>query len=229
MTPLEATFAALVLAALGRWVTRIAKRVMFPWRAWRQVPDPVAVRGEDSFWAAEVERLVRWLRNNTSESVVSTQGEVGRHLDAVRNYLVRIPDEVFEEIRSQIQTGHRDGDAIPAIADRVQAILTVTGSEIWPNRAQTIAVTEVNGAANAGWFAGAVEEQKQLGVPLFKKWIATHDSHTRSTHRQADGQIVPLLSPFIVGTSPLLYPGDKAGPPEEVINCRCTAAVVEGP
>lgn len=229
MTPPEATFAALVLAAIGRWLARVAKRVMFPWKNWGMAPDPLGVRSEDRFWSEEVDKLVDWLDDHTVQTVVSTQSEVRRHLDTVRNYLVRIPDEVFEQLRSEIQAGHRNGDSIPAIADKIQGILTVTGSEVWPNRAQTIAVTEVNGASNAGWFAGAVKEQQQLGVPLSKRWISTHDTHTRPDHVAADGQTVPLLSPFIVGTSTLLYPGDKSGPPEEVINCRCTAAVVEGP
>jgi uncharacterized protein with gpF-like domain len=200
---------------------------MFPWKSWGQAPDPIGFRSEDGFWGSEVDKLIGWLERNAVQSVVSTQGEVSRHLDAVRNYLVRIPDEVFEQVRAEIQTGHRNGDSIPAIADRVEKVLVVTGSENWANRAQTIAVTEVNGASNAGWFAGAVKEQQQLGRPLAKKWIATHDTHTRPDHREADGQTVPLLSPFIVGVSPMLYPGDKAGPPEEIINCRCTAAVVE--
>lgn len=228
MTGLEAAFAALVLAAFGRWLARVARRVMFPWQKWGQAPDPAGVRSEDDFWAAEVDTLISWLQEKAVGAPgFSTSGEVRRHLDAVRNFLVRVPDEVFEDIRRELIQGHNQGDSTKAIAQKIEGILNVSGSENWRNRAQTVAVTEVNGALNAGWFAGAVQQQAQLGQSLSKKWIATHDTHTRTDHRAADGQIVALLSPFIVGTSPLLYPGDKAGPPEEVINCRCTAAIVE--
>lgn len=241
MTGLESAFAALVLAALTRWLAKVARKVMFPWTAWRQVPDPQAALSEQAMWQGEVDRLVTWLRlhavtadratgdlNRASTTAVSTSAEVTRHLDAVRNLLVRIPQEVFNQIRGEIVDGHRNGDETATIAARIDDILRATGSDNWPNRASVIAVTEVNGASNAGWFAAAQVHQNFAGQPLSKKWVASHDTHVRPTHREADGQTVPLGSPFIVGTWPLLYPGDKNGPADEVINCRCTAVTVEG-
>lgn len=228
MTGLEVAFAALVLAALGRWLKRVAVHVMLPWKKWGQAPDPGGVRQEDEFWRGQVDDLMRWLEGHTvSGGGLSTSDEVRRHFDRVRNLLVRIPDEVFQDIRRELIQGYDQGQSTKAIAQKIQGVFDIHGSENWPNRAQVVAVTEVNGALNAGWFGGAVAQQSQLGKPLAKKWIATHDSHTRADHRQADGQTVALLSPFIVGESALMYPGDKAGPPEQVINCRCTAAVVE--
>lgn len=240
MTGLEAAFATLVLAALTRWLAKVARKVMFPWTAWRQVPDPQAALSEQAMWQGEVDRLVTWLRlhavtadratgdlNHASATAVSTSTEVTRHLAAVRNLLTRIPEEVFHDIRAEIIRGHENGDPIEAIAAKVDGILRISGSENWPNRAQVIAVTEVNGAANAGWFAAAQRMQQNLSEHLSKKWVASHDTHVRPTHREADGQTVPLGSPFIVGTWPLLYPGDKNGPAEEIVNCRCTAVTVE--
>lgn len=228
MTPLEVAFAALVLAAFGRWLSRVRKWVMLPWQQRGQTPDPGGISREDEFWRGQVDTLVEWLDEHAVVGEgFSTTSEVRSHLDTVRNLLVRVPDEIFEDIRRELVKGNDQGDSVRAIAEKVEGVLNVTGSENWPNRAQVIAVTEVNGALNAGWFGGAVAQQSQLGQSLAKKWIATHDSHTRPDHRAADGQTVPLLSPFIVGESALMYPGDKAGPPEQVINCRCTAAVVE--
>lgn len=227
MTGLEAAFAALVLAAFIRWLKRVRRWVF---AAGREYPAPAGVHFEDGFWRQEVDTLVTWLEGHAvAGEGFSTASEVRSHLDRVRNLLVRIPDEVFEDIRRELIKGNDQGDSTQAIADKIDGILDVSESENWRNRAQTVAVTEVNGALNAGWFGGAVAQQTQLGQPLAKKWIATHDSHTRADHRQADGQIVPLLSPFIVGESALMYPGDKAGPPEQIINCRCSAAIVEGP
>lgn len=534
MTGLEAAFAALVLAAVGRWLKRVAVAVMLPWKQWGHAPDPVGVRQHDSFWRSEVDGLVDWLQDNAvGGEGVSASGEVRRHLDTVRNLLVRVPDEVFEDIRRELVQGHNQGDPVRAIADKVERILDVSGSENWRNRAQTIAVTEclpgdavvdsaritavyrrryegqwvkvqteagsklsgtpnhpvltnrgwvnfgqldegdylicdrgkvqdgivpgdpdvqaapstiaqvfdalaavilparvrtgqpdfhgdgldgyvdvlrpdsplllgtfepicehrvqgvlegsdvqavllsaqchgfpvdlglraldrltkgaqghfgrlqdaddglpvdtealaqlaqgfasavqgddfvggqpvfngafassdlgclthgpvdalapqeapdgvgpvaessgdgadtqashiqldrvvsvivtdgfsghvynlttldgyfvsngvytgnTNGALNAGWYAGALEQQRQLGGSLMKRWIASRDTHVRPEHREADGQVVPLSSPFVVGGFPMLYPGDKSAPAHLVVNCRCTAAVVE--
>jgi hypothetical protein len=56
---------------------------------------------------------------------------------------------------------------------------------------------------------------------------STDDSRTRETHRLADGQRVALGQPFIVGGFELAFPGDPDGPPQEVIQCRCTMLLVE--
>lgn len=229
MTGLESAFAALVLAALTRWLARIVKKVMFPWTAWRQTPDPQAALSEQAMWQDEVDRLVTWLRRNTIQPQVSTSTEVTRHLAAVRNLLARIPQETFNDIREKIIQGYADGEPVETMAAKIDSILHVTGSENWPNRAQVIAITEVNSGANAGWFAAAQQHQDLAGEPLNKRWVASRDEHVRPEHRAADGQTVPLPSPFIVGGFPMLYPGDKSAPAHLLVGCRCTAVTVEGP
>jgi hypothetical protein len=56
---------------------------------------------------------------------------------------------------------------------------------------------------------------------------STDDHRTRSTHEIADGQRVPLASPFLVGGFQLAFPGDPSGPPQEIIQCRCVSLLVE--
>ena len=52
----------------------------------------------------------------------------------------------------------------------------------------------------------------------------------RETHAAAEKQTVGIDEPFIVGGAELMFPGDPAGPPEEVINCHCVQiAVLEMP
>jgi len=58
-----------------------------------------------------------------------------------------------------------------------------------------------------------------MGIELEKMWIAVLDNRTRHSHRQLDGVHVPLDETF---PNECRYPGDPAGPPEEVYNCRCS-------
>lgn len=233
MTPVEATFAALVLAALVKWVRRITKRVMFPWTEWGMLPDPSGVYSATEQWNDSVDVMVEWLDRNPVRDGWNSIPEhkpytanqfVQQHLAQVQNLLRNMPNEVFNEIRDEIAKGTANGDSTQTIAERINTILDANGQN-WKNRANVIAVTEVNGAYNAGWFASAQRAQSDLGTPMTKRWIASRDTHVRPTHKAADGQVRPLLTPFTVGTWPMQYPGDKAGPPEEVINCRCTAVL----
>ncbi|QGZ16703.1 MuF-like minor capsid protein [Microbacterium phage Dewdrop] len=54
-----------------------------------------------------------------------------------------------------------------------------------------------------------------------KRWVTRHDDHVRYTHRQADGQTVPVDQPFIVGGARLMYPGEREALYGEIVNCRC--------
>lgn len=58
-----------------------------------------------------------------------------------------------------------------------------------------------------------------------KTWTTVGDKKVRPTHRQADGQTVPIREPFTVGSSMLQYPSDTSMGAEikEVVNCRCSA------
>jgi len=93
------------------------------------------------------------------------------------------------------------------------------------NRAEKIMRTEmhrVNQIASQARLEQLVEQRPQI----MKQWVATIDARTRRTHRMADGQIKKIDQPFIVGGHELMFPGDPAGPPEEVINCRCQSIMI---
>ncbi|WP_426332682.1 phage minor head protein [Paenibacillus silvae] len=89
-------------------------------------------------------------------------------------------------------------------------------------RAQRVSRTMSTAAANGG----KLEGWKQSDIAKGKKWRSAAGTRTRKTHRKANGQIVALDKPFKVGSSKLMYPGDTAGDPEEIINCRCTMQLV---
>ena len=88
---------------------------------------------------------------------------------------------------------------------------------VWQTRATLIARTEATGASNFGGLQAFVLE----GVAT-KVWLAALGGRTRPTHAAASDQEVKLDKPFIVGGALMQYPGDPAGPIQEVANCRCT-------
>ena len=96
----------------------------------------------------------------------------------------------------------------------------------WHYLARRIARTETMGAVNAGTWTGAVVYAQESGATRFKQWLATDDQRVRDSHRHADGQLRPLTEAFSVGGHDLQYPGEPIGPAHEVIQCRCTLAIL---
>jgi uncharacterized protein with gpF-like domain len=60
-----------------------------------------------------------------------------------------------------------------------------------------------------------------LGVVTKKEWVSKFDAKTRQAHREAHGQVVGMQERFNVGGEMLSRPGDPAGSPGNIINCRC--------
>lgn len=147
------------------------------------------------------------------------------YLDGVKNRMSQTPDSVFTQITEKVRQGASEGWAPDELAAHIDGILSDSGTPNWPGRAMVVARTEAIGAYNAGTHAGFLAYAAQEGGQWEHSWLATHDDHTRPTHARrtgADGQRVPLGQPFIVGGFALAYPGDPAGPPQEVVQCRCS-------
>lgn len=142
------------------------------------------------------------------------------YLEQATNRLVAIGDTAWAAARESLVDGFTIGEPVEDLAARVQEALGVA-----ENRAVTIARTEVVSASNAGSYLG-VQSLGEFG-PEQKQWLATGDARTRESHLDADGQTVGLDEWFTVGGYDLEYPGDPYGPPEEVVNCRCTILYVE--
>lgn len=88
--------------------------------------------------------------------------------------------------------------------------------------AHRIARTEIQSSRNRAVHEQMVNEQVEL-----KQWLTMTDELVRGNkptdnadHVILEGIIVPVDEPFPNG---LMYPGDKNGPIEEWINCRCTS------
>jgi len=88
-------------------------------------------------------------------------------------------------------------------------------------RAELIARTETTYVTNEAAKANAEE----TGLELVKIWIATLDNRTRDAHRAMHGKPpIDAHEKFTVGGRQMDKPGDPAGGPANVCNCRCVVA-----
>jgi len=133
-------------------------------------------------------------------------------------------DETFLEIQEILADSVKDGLTVQQMIDRLADSAMLSDS-----RAERIARTEVIGALNEGKLDG----YRSTGLIEKKEWLATMDDRTRGndprdpfSHLAADGEIVNLDEPFVRTGENLQFPGDPAGSPANIINCRCTVLPV---
>lgn len=143
-----------------------------------------------------------------------------------RNALARVADEVYTRVKTQVAKAVHTGTSGVDLAAIIEGIFDTTATPYWANRATVIARTETIGALNGGRYDGHMAVAGRLGGAFERIWVSTLDTRTRPTHVAAEGQRAPLDGTFAVGDGHLRFPGDPAGPPEEVIQCRCTTLLV---
>lgn len=110
------------------------------------------------------------------------------------------------------------GESVPKLARRLQSVADMD------QRAATRAARTAFTAAESAGRAQGYQRAADMGIPVKVMWIATHDSRTRQSHRDVDGEVIEVGGTFSNG---LRYPGDPEGPAAEVYNCRCTTGVAE--
>ncbi len=106
------------------------------------------------------------------------------------------------------------GESIPHMAKRIAN----TMGEINKNASIRYARTAMTEAQNAGR-VNSYQRAKDMGIGVKQQWMAIHDAHTRDSHAVLDGEIQEVGKKF---SNACRYPGDPAGKPEEIWNCRCT-------
>ena len=110
------------------------------------------------------------------------------------------------------------GESIPNTAKRLSKVLNMG-----KNMAVRAARTSITSAENAGRVDSYLRA-KRIGIELEQEWLATLDERTRYSHRELDGQHVPVGEKFKVPSSghELEFPADPTADPSEVWGCRCT-------
>jgi hypothetical protein len=127
------------------------------------------------------------------------------------------------DLRVILQDGFLNNETAETIADKINLFFDNQDSV----RAMRIARTEVTAASNFG----ITESYRQTGIVLKRTWISARDEAVRISHLHAEDESinnpVDLDQPFLVGGKRMMYPGDPAGGPEEVMNCRCTVVAAQ--
>lgn len=142
---------------------------------------------------------------------------VADHVNNIRGRVMDAVGRVFRRV-GRINDDTPEPEAARAEVDDALDART----EEWRDAADTVGRTQatavLNGATDA---ASAAVVQDKPEYRIEREWIAILDSHTRLAHADADGQRVPLGTPFEVDGESLRWPGDPLGSADNVINCRC--------
>lgn len=186
---------------------------------------------DSAYWRARTEALAESMYEAAvthGVARVNTDFGVSFDLEApfIRDFVTaranqlagQVTSSTYAAIQSALADGVGQGLSIDDLAANVQQVFDVASS----SRARTIARTEVISASNGS--ASLAAAQLPPDVVAGAEWISTADDRTRDDHVDADGQVVPVGTPFTVGGEQLAYPGDPSGSADNVINCRCTVA-----
>jgi hypothetical protein len=177
----------------------------------KSIHPPQVKRAQDEFEIL----LAQWIDTQTAERVVNVSNTTKRQIRAV------MTDAMAEETPPPVKVAN--------------AIRKQTRGRIARNRADTIARTEMHAASTSAQDIAL----QQSGIEFVRQWVSAHDGRVRGTgsdktdHRSTNNQKVGMKERFAVarldGKPPnkMKFPGDPAGPADQVVNCRCVIVYLE--
>lgn len=158
-----------------------------------------------------IKELTKENANNVNFKILGSTGKphyFDPTIDVPRDYAWN-----QKKIQKALTSGIIQGKFTPKIA---QDFMKVMGNN------QKAAIRNARTACTSAQNAGTIDSMRaaqSMGLEVKKKWLATLDARTRSSHGHLDGECIDLDEKFSNG---LEFPGDPNGSPGEVYNCRCT-------
>lgn len=139
----------------------------------------------------------------------------------------KVNETTTDRIVGVVEAGVKENKTVQQIAEAIAE--KFSNVENIESRSRTIARTETLTAVSMGQ-AAAMADASEVIPNLKKMWINAGDARVRGNpsglypdseadHWSLQGEVVDEHSKFSNG---LQYPRAAGGPPEEVINCRCT-------
>mgnify|MGYP003133155469 CR=1 FL=1 len=176
-----------------------------------------AATSRDALFVAVSPENVSALAQATAQEMVAVGVDIKRKVAGELRPValgLRRPFEAIEAV----------GRIVPAVRRRMPdgRLATVGPTQ----RAEVIVRTEINRAFSYASQRRMEKVAANLPRKPRKRWVTSIDGRERGSHRAADGQERDFDEPFDVNGAQLMFPGDPAGPPGEVINCRCTSIPV---
>lgn len=139
-----------------------------------------------------------------------TQHEEAEYGASRQEFLERFPRVVQERIHSEASRGRAQGETGAELVARVRE----AGDEINAGTGKVVAETE----AQSIYGRGQLRALRRAGYET-AYWVTVGDERVRDSHTRCEAAgAVRIGDRFPNG---LMYPGDPAGGPEEVCNCRC--------
>jgi uncharacterized protein with gpF-like domain len=166
-------------------------------------------------------------RLETKEPVDTYESAISRWIrETAARKVTPIANTTMEQaqrvISRAVEEGIRQGMGQAELGKLINSQMREQGATVSRARGRVIARTESHSASNAA----TLEAAKATGLPMRKEWVSRRGPRTREDHDEANGQIVNLDAPFIVGGEELQYPGDMAGSGWNVINCGCAIVMI---
>lgn len=153
------------------------------------------------------------LTSSNDKELWAPNPRVAEHLDKYKfEASDKTKSRVTNEINQILGEGYREGWGHRDVASKIQNKFT----QLSTYESRRIAQTEINTTRNMVQYGNLQDDGME-----YKIWHAAHDTRTRKSHLNVDEEIVPINEKFSNG---LMYPGDKSGPIEEWVNCRCSHA-----
>ncbi|MGE7689669.1 phage minor head protein [Lysinibacillus sp. NPDC097214] len=127
---------------------------------------------------------------------------------------------LIKQLKSALRTSIIQGDDYKATIGAVKERLNVGR-----NKALQIVQEETHRASEDANLK-VMQDAKDKGVIMDKRWLSTLDSKTRKTHQHLDGQTVGIDDYFISKSGRKAQAPKKFGDPKEDMGCRCTTIAI---
>lgn len=144
-------------------------------------------------------------------------------LQTVNSFNETTQKEIVVALRAAAEANSQmedDEDASVKLILAVGAVRAVF-RKLRERRRSLIIESGVLSAYNSGVFDSANQKARQDNTTLYKTWRSLSDGKVRESHRDLNGQKVPVQLPFSVDGQSIRFPRDPLSPPSLTINCRC--------